>query len=482
MTSADSLKKQILKGSVWLGIGGSSEQGLRFIRNLLLARILLPESFGTMAIVLAVNGFFESFSQIGIREAIIQSPVGDERKYLNGAWWISFVRAIVLLLIGVSIAPFLTHFYKHNELEQLLKVSYLNIFFTGMMSAEAYVSLKKMQYLKWVSIVNLGSIIGIGTTIVLSYILKNTWALVIGYITEAGFRCILSYIICPYVPGFKFDKEHLKSLLAFSKGIFGLPILFFIFNKADIFVIGKMRSEYELGLYSMAVALAQIPQLLSSMIIEPILLPVFSTVRDDAKKLSEYIVKITGFLTCGAAPILCGLAFYSGEILELLFGPQYRSVGTVFTMILFSVAFRITNVPIVALYFSIGKPELNRLFSGVRAGVIVVIIVPSVMFLGLIGAALAIVVALVLPTLIQIQQVYKLTGMDRKSYLKQYFIGMIHGVPVLVSGIISTYFFKIVPAVRIGLIAAVTLFVYAVITYQYKEVFTLLIDKKQLSV
>jgi O-antigen/teichoic acid export membrane protein len=68
------LKARVARGGFWLGIGSSSEQFLRFLRNIILVRVLIPEAFGTMAIILAVNMFFEAFTEVGIKEAIIQNP------------------------------------------------------------------------------------------------------------------------------------------------------------------------------------------------------------------------------------------------------------------------------------------------------------------------------------------------------------------------------------------------------------------------
>ena len=90
------MRGNIARGGIWLGIGGGSEHFLRLVRNMILTRLIAPEAFGVVAIVLAINTFFESFTQIGIKEAIIQNPRGSEYVYLNGAFWISAIRGAVL--------------------------------------------------------------------------------------------------------------------------------------------------------------------------------------------------------------------------------------------------------------------------------------------------------------------------------------------------------------------------------------------------
>ena len=208
-----SLKARALSGGMWLGAGGGVEQGLRLLRNMILARILAPEAFGLMAIIIAVNSALEAFTQIGIKEAIIQNPKGEEKTYLNGAWWLSFSRSVGLFLIGVISAPLIANYYEINNHLTILQLSFLSILFNGAISAQAYIAIKRMEYKKWVWIANGGGICGIVTAISLSFFFENVWALVIGFITEAIARFILSFIICPFIPRLKFDRVHLKALL-----------------------------------------------------------------------------------------------------------------------------------------------------------------------------------------------------------------------------------------------------------------------------
>src|SRR3990172_12594762 len=87
------LPAKILRGGGWLAGGSLAEQAFRFARNMLLARLLAPEAFGTIAIILSVCSAIQSFTDIGIREALIQNPKGAERKYVGAAWWLALFRA-----------------------------------------------------------------------------------------------------------------------------------------------------------------------------------------------------------------------------------------------------------------------------------------------------------------------------------------------------------------------------------------------------
>lgn len=103
LIAGEGLKAKAARGGAWLAVASGLDQGFRFVRNMILTRLLAPEAFGLMAIVLAVNTFFESFSDVGIDTAVVQNPRSEERPYLNAAWWISFVRALGLYLSLIHI-------------------------------------------------------------------------------------------------------------------------------------------------------------------------------------------------------------------------------------------------------------------------------------------------------------------------------------------------------------------------------------------
>src|SRR5262245_46655589 len=182
---------------MWLAAGGAVEQGLRFLRNILLARMLAPEAFGVMAIILAANQAFETITEIGIQTAIIQNPRGQERTYLNGAWWLSMSRAVGLYALACLGAPWLAEFYQNPALLPLLRVAFLSILFKGATSPGIHLAVKQMNFKHWVMAQYGGGLIGIVTSIFLAYFIRDIWALVIGFMLEAGARCLLSYLVCP---------------------------------------------------------------------------------------------------------------------------------------------------------------------------------------------------------------------------------------------------------------------------------------------
>jgi len=424
--AGNGLKGKVVRGSVWLGLANSLEQGLRLVRNMILARILAPDIFGVMAIVMAINIFFESFTEIGIKQAIIQSSQGERNSYLNSAWWVSVTRSVVLYFIAFIFAPVISSFYNLPELVMLIRVAFISILFKGFMSPSSFVTIKNLNFKKWVKIFNVGSYVGILTTIILSLIIRNIWVLVIGLNVEWLARLILSYFYAPFVPQFKIEHHGFQSLIKYSKGMFGLPILTFIFMRTDIFVIGKLCTASELGMYSLVVSLASIPFQLATKLISDVTMPAFSTIQSDTLRLRKTLINVSSKLSLTAIPVFLFAVLYSKDLLFVIYGPKYVSISIPFCILLGTSVIRLIGTPIVGLYLAIGKPHLHRNFTAIRAVLILVFIYPAIKFFGLIGAASAGFLSISIGYIYQVNRLSTIIELNKYRY----FIKFVKGITV----------------------------------------------------
>lgn len=391
---------------------------------MLLARLLAPEAFGLMAIIISVNAAFETVTQLSIKEAIIQNPKGHEKTFLNGAWWLSASRAAGLYIVAFVFAPFISDFYNNSELTILVRVGFLTVLFNGLMSAGAYVSVKNMKFDKWVTISNGGNILGILITIALAYTFKNVWALIIGNVSEAVLRVVLSYAVCPFKPAISFDKENLLALFKFTRGMFGLPILFFIWMNADVFTIGKVLTMSDLGMYALAASAARMPFNFLGSIINQLIFPAFSKKQNDKIWMNDQVIRITSIISFIGFPLLFASIFYGREILEIIYGSKYAEVSIPFAILFATSLVKEMGIPISTVYISTGQPSLHRLFTAIRASVIIILIYPAVKFFGLIGAASAGLISLLIANVFQIYRLHQITGIKIGQYLKIYLLSV----------------------------------------------------------
>jgi len=418
-----------------LGIGAGTEQTLRFVRVMILARILLPDDFGLLAIVLVVVKIFESIAEIGIKQSVIQNKRGASPEYLNTAWWFQLVRALGLFIIAIMASPWISCFYNKPEILKLLQFSCLTILFRGLISPRAYLFEKEFKF-GWGILLTQGSgAIGTIITIIAAYITRNVWALVLGFVAETACMFLISYILAPFMPRFKIDKECLSEIMKFARGMFGLPILAMVAFQTDIIVLGKMVTSDQLGMYSLLVTLTALPIMIFSQTISPVLLPAFAKKQDNKDSLVWAVLKISQGIALVIVPLVFFISSCARGILNLAYGFRYTTVTFVCAVLTFRILLRTEATVFSSIYIAVGKPHLHRLIVLLRAVIIVGFIYPSILYFGLIGAAAVVVLGNFVALLAQIFWCKKIIDLKPHKYIECYVPGILVSLPGTITAI-----------------------------------------------
>ena len=327
LAAEGSLKAKVFRGGAWLGVGSLTEQVVRFGRSIILARLLAPEAFGVMAVVLSASTLIHSLTDIGVREAIIQNPRGGEDEYIDSAFWLALGRALALAACIFLVAPWLAKFYGNAELVPLLRVASLGVLIDGAWSPRMYIAIKQLRFSRFAAINHGGGIAGVIFTVIFSYFIRDVWALVIGSAVESFCRVALSYAFYPYLPKIAWHRDATRDLLHFSRGLFGLSFLNLIFAKTDIFVLAKLYSPTQLGLYSMAIYLAQTPTSFIMNLLGQTMLPTYAHIRGDQDRENRILLRVTSLIFVLGMPVILFVYFCGRSVLDLAFGGRYSAAA-----------------------------------------------------------------------------------------------------------------------------------------------------------
>lgn len=418
LMQGENLRAKATRGAVFLGGASIGEQASRFARNMLLARLLAPSAFGTMAIVMSSASIVGSLTEVGLRVSVIRNPRGREPAYLNAAWWLAVGRSLGVYALCFIMAPWVARFYGNLEVSALLRVALLSALLEGAMSPRSCLPQKEMKFGRWAAISNGGAICGVILTVILSFILSDVWALAIGYCSENAFRCLLSYILCPGLPSFRLDRDAARDLLSYSRGAYGLSFLNLIFTRADIFVLAKLYSPTTLGLYTLAVYLVQTPTGFIQNMVGSTLVPAFAHVQDDRSRVNRVLLGATSWLIVLGLPVVAIIWLYAPSLLRLAYGARYlKSTGPL--AIAAAVAFiSILNGVITDVFSALGRPALHRRAVAASAVIMIVAIYPACKIWGGVGAQIASLIAIGVSYLLQIMRIRALTGLDLARYAR----------------------------------------------------------------
>ena len=456
------LRAKATRGAMFLGGGSIAEQASRFGRNMLLTRLLAPSAFGVMAIVMSSSAIVGALTEMGQRAAVIQNPRGGEKAYLDAGWWMGMGRSIATYGIIFFMAPWVAHFYGNLELSALLRVTLLDVLFDGAMSPRSILLQKEMRFGRWMAISNVGAICGVVLTVLLSFVLRDVWALAIGYCSEKVFRCLLSYILCPGLPSFGWDRHAVRDLYKFSRAAFGLSFLNLVFSRTDIFVLGKLYSATELGLYTMSVALVQTPSIFIASMLAQTLFPAVAHVQGDKRRLNNIIVEVTSWLILLGLPSVVVIYLCGRSLLLVVYGVRYVAGAAPLSVAAIVVFLNVLNVVITCVFSGLGRPELHRRAVAASALIMLIVIYPACKLLGVVGGQVSALLAVSVSYLLQVIRTRAITGLDLLRYGRTFWRALLVSGGLLGVGL-GAHFFGLAtrPLANIALSAGACIIAYA---------------------
>ena len=436
LKESNNIKSKVINSANILIVAGLLDNVFRFARNIILARLLAPDAFGLMATLMAVVASIEALADVGLKNSVIQSKRGAQQEFLNIIWWISTLRGLLLYAIAFAVAPTIGTFYNRPDSVEILRVGTIVIFINGILSPKLYTLEKDLDFKYWVYIIQGSSIVGVLITLGLTIYFQNVWALVFGLIAESIIKCTLTHIFYPIKHTFSIDRGIYLEIKQFMHRSFGLPILMMIFYHADVFVIGRVLTFEQLGLYAIARSLADMPITIVSKVIQPVLLPAFSKIQDNKNKITDLFLIITDAFFLFGLPFIVCIVIYSEQLLSILYGSQYSIVYIPFSVLCISSLIVLCTSVVMNIFISAGRPDMQRVAAAFRTIVMLLLIYPATILFGLTGTSLTILIAVSISFIVQLRYLSRLASIKLKDYQGSWLLGIKISIIVLVSNIL----------------------------------------------
>ncbi len=327
--SVPSLKRLAITGSMWTTFGFGSQQSLRFISNLILAHLLVPEAFGTVLIVNVVLQGLNMFSDTGIGASIVQDKRGDDREFVNTAWSIQVFRGWALWLGCIALAWPLSVFYEDPILMWLLPIAGITALLRGFNSTGPATFHRHLRLGRLTMFELTGQVASIVATVALALAWRNVWALVIGPVMGAMLQLAMSHTV--FRSGrnrFEWDRDSVKRLIRFGRWIFVGTALTFVVTQGDKLILGKVFSKHDLGLYAIAFFLSSAAVMAMRSFANKLLFPLYTRLAHRSQQnLRRNMLRMRSALMAGSLPPLCLLVVFGQTIVELLYPPEFHGVG-----------------------------------------------------------------------------------------------------------------------------------------------------------
>ena len=368
-----------------------ADRSIAFVSTLILARLLVPEDFGVIAMASLVIGLADVFFELGVNVALIQNRTPSQEHY-DTAWTLRLIQTTLAAIIVVIAAPLAATYFNDPRVTLVTQVLAVSLILSGLENIGVVTFQKEMQFGREFQFLFCKRIVGFIVTIVAAWFIRSYWAMVIGALAGRTFGVALSFAMHPMRPRLSLKK--FGEIFSVSQWMLVRSIGGYFELKLHYAIVGARESASVLGAYSLASEISALP---TSELLAPInrvLFPAFVRVKDDLVELKRVVLLAQGVQTMIAMPAAIGLILVSSEAVLLLLGEKWMS-AVPFVEIFALISF-LTSIATSGWYvlLTLGKIRLMAISSWVQVGLfatLALVVFPEAGAVGLAWLYLAVV-------------------------------------------------------------------------------------------
>ncbi len=338
MAETENKAQKTVGNFIWRLLERFGAQIVTLVVSIVLARLLDPTVYGTVALVTVFTAFLQVFVDSGLGNALVQKKDADDIDF-STVFYFNIVMCLFLYGIMFFVAPVIASFYDEPTLTPVIRVLSLTLVISGVKNVQqAYVS-KTMQFKRFF-FATLGGTIGAAVLgIFMAYRGYGVWALVAQMLFNLTVDTVILWITVKWRPVWAFSWKRLKGLFSFGWKLLVSSLFETGYNQMRSLIIGKKYSSEDLAYYNKG---EQFPSLIATNInssIDSVLLPTMSEVQDkreDVKYMTRRAVKTSAYIMC---PLMMGLAVVAEPLILLLLTEKWASCIFYLRIFCFSYAF-----------------------------------------------------------------------------------------------------------------------------------------------
>lgn len=376
---AESLKKQAFVGVGWNALGSFSTQGVNFVLQIILARLLSPSDYGIIAMMAIFLQVAAVFVDSGFGKALVQKKDCEEKDY-STVFYYNLAVSIGIYIILFAISPLVARFYDIPILTDVMRVASLVVIINAL-SIVQRTKLEKSIDFKSRSIVTFVSSLLSGVAgIIMAYYGFGVWALCGQSLLNSLLQLVFFYLYVRWLPSLVFSKESFHEMFSFGSKLLATNIINVIYSNLYTIVIGKRFNSRDLGFYSRADQFAIFPSTNLCGVISGVAFPTLSKIQDDDDKLRFAYRKIIRYSSFIIFPLMIGLAAVADPFIRALLGEKWAETIPYLQILCFALMWDHLSSLNLNLLFVKGKSNLVLKLEIIKKSIALFILFASIPF------------------------------------------------------------------------------------------------------
>lgn len=355
-----SLRKQTFSAVRWTTAAMVGRSALQFGQMMIVARLLAPEDFGLMAIVVSVTAFMQVFTDLGVSTAIIHYQDVSESE-LSSLYWLNLLAGVVLMLLLDAASPWIGKLIFHESaLVPVLALISVNFVFLAAGQQLRATAEKALRFAVLARVEILAAVGGSLTAVVWAWYSPSVYALVAGVLVNGFLQALLLWLLASdgWRPAFRVHLREARRFLKFGVYLIGSDFVNSLNRQADILVGGRFFPASVLGAYSLPRNLSLNIASVTNPIITRVGLPVMAKTQEDKAFLKSVYLKTMRMTASVNFPIYLVIAVFSSDVVRVVFSAKWLSSAPLLVFLAMWGMFRSCGNPAGSLLYAVGKANL----------------------------------------------------------------------------------------------------------------------------
>jgi lipopolysaccharide exporter len=319
-----SLMARAAHGFAWVFAWRMATRIMGLGSTLVLVRLLAPSEFGIVAIALSFIGSIDQFSQIGVEEALVRMPSPDRRTYDTAFTMIALRCALIAVFTVIAAWPVATFFVEPRLAPIMLAIAGVTVI-AGFENVGVQDFRREMRFDQEFLFQAVPRLAGIVATILVAFVWRDFWALIIGTAVTRVFRVAMSYVMHPLRP--RFSLAAWRDLIGFSLWTWAICVARVLRDQPSTFIIGRALGPARVGMLSVGAEIALLP---STEIVLPMgrsMFSAFALARRTGEDVEAIFRRLTGMTAVISLPASAGLALVAEPMVRLMLGPAWMEAA-----------------------------------------------------------------------------------------------------------------------------------------------------------
>ena len=389
--------KQVAGGSSWMVLARFALRIIGLASMLVLARLLVPEDFGLVALATTIVAVLDIASEFSFDAALIRDQHATRADY-DTAWTLNALKQLTigaLLAAGAGVAA---DVFREPRLENVLYVLAVGTALDSLINMGVVDLVKKFQFNKQFVYLVVPKIASVVVTIGLAFVWRSYWVLIAGVLTNKVIKIVLSHVLVSYRPGLSLRRS--RELIHFSKWLLLNNMCIFLTGQMDTFILGRMMGVQAVGLFTLAKEVALLPTTELVWPISQVIFPTLARIGHNVSQLAKGYLEATGVIWLVGAPAGFGIALIADLAVPVFLGADWLDAIPLMQVLGASGALRVLYSISGTVYLVLGRPYLLAFLTTIMMVMTAPALYVATDMYGLVGATYALLAMTVISLII----------------------------------------------------------------------------------